>query len=95
MLERLMLINGEWVPASDGAVKQSVNPATGEVLGTAPLATHEDVERALDAARAGQNEWAACSQQERSVVLRRAADLFDDRLEEIAQSITAETPSFH
>ena len=50
MLERLMLINGEWVPASDGAVKQSVNPATGEVLGTAPLATHEDVERALDAA---------------------------------------------
>lgn len=90
MLERLMLINGEWVPASDGVVKQSVNPATGEVLGTAPLATHEDVERALDAARIGQKEWAACSQQERSVVLRRAADLFDDRLEEIAQSITAE-----
>lgn len=90
MEDKLMLIAGEWVPASDGATKQSVNPANGDVLGSAPLATREDVERALDAAQEGKRAWAAKSQAERCAVLRRAAELFDEHLEELAQMVTAE-----
>lgn len=85
-----MLIAGQWVGASDGAVRASTNPATGEVLGSAPLATREDVERALDAAQEGKRAWVAMSRNERCAILRKAADIFDDYLEELAQMVTAE-----
>jgi aldehyde dehydrogenase (NAD+) len=49
--EERMLIDGVLVPASDGAVFETVNPATEEVLGGAADATVEDAERALTAAR--------------------------------------------
>lgn len=90
MEDKLMLIDGQWTSSSSGATKPSANPATGEVLGSAPVATRDDVERALDAARAGQKEWASLSQQRRGEILRHAADLFGERQEEIARSVTAE-----
>ena len=90
MEDKLMLIAGEWVPASDGATRESTNPATGEVLGRAPLATKEDVERALDAAQDGKKLWAAMTRNERCGILRKAADIFDGHLEELAQMVTAE-----
>jgi aldehyde dehydrogenase (NAD+) len=49
--EERMLIDGVLGPASDGAVFETVNPATEEVLGVAADATAEDAERALAAAR--------------------------------------------
>ena len=90
MEDKLMLIAGEWVPASDGATRESTNPATGEVLGCAPLATKEDVDRALDAAQEGKKLWAAMTRNERCGILRKAADIFDGHLEELAQMVTAE-----
>ena len=49
--EDRMLIDGALVPSSSGAVYETVNPATEEVLGTAADATPEDAERAVAAAR--------------------------------------------
>ena len=49
--EPRMLVDGDLVPASTGAVFETVNPATEEVLGVAADASDEDAERALDAAR--------------------------------------------
>ncbi|WP_280490239.1 aldehyde dehydrogenase family protein [Nocardia carnea] len=46
-----MLIDGELVAAADGRVYENINPATEEVLGTAPKAGAADVERAILAAR--------------------------------------------
>ena len=85
-----MLINGEWVGASDGATRESTNPANGEVLGSYPLATKEDVDRALAAAQEGKKVWAALSHAERKAIVLKAADLFDEHLDEIATMITAE-----
>ncbi len=45
------LIDGELVPASNGAEFENVNPATEEVLGTQADGTKEDVDRAIGAAR--------------------------------------------
>ena len=90
MSDRLMLIDGEWVGASDGALRESTNPATGEVLGSYPQATKADVDRALEAAQRGKKEWAALSHGERKQVILKAADLFDQHLDEIASMVTAE-----
>lgn len=46
-----MLIDGELVEATGGRVYDNINPATEEVLGTAPNAGVDDVERAIHAAR--------------------------------------------
>jgi len=49
--EERMLIDGDLVPSSTGAVFETVNPATEEVLGVVADASAEDAERALAAAR--------------------------------------------
>ena len=49
--EERMLIDGSLVRASTGALFDTVNPATEEVLGAAADASDDDAERALDAAR--------------------------------------------
>src|SRR4029078_12280084 len=46
-----MVIGGESVDAADGQTVQGVNPATGQVIATAPLGGREDVDRAVTAAR--------------------------------------------
>ena len=38
-----MIINGKHVDASNGAVVDIINPATGEVIDTVPDCTKEDV----------------------------------------------------
>lgn len=82
-MDAKMLINGKLVGASDGATAQSVNPCTGEVLGTYPCATKADVEAALDAAQAGKKVWAAMSFNQRADILLKAADLFAQYEEEM------------
>ena len=44
-------IDGTWVDASDGGRFDVFNPATGEVIATAPDSKAADVEAAVDAAR--------------------------------------------
>lgn len=90
MIKKQMLIDGEWVDAAGGATRESTNPANGNVLGTYPLATKEDVDRALAAAQKGKKVWAAMSYVERRDIILKAADLFDEHLDEIASMVTAE-----
>jgi len=46
-----MYINGGWCDASNGGVTQVINPGNEEALAEVPLATVEDTERAIRAAR--------------------------------------------
>lgn len=89
-MDKLLLIDGEFVPASDGALRVSINPATGTELGRYPLATKEDVERALDAAQKGKKAWGGMPFAERKEIILKAADLFEEHAEELAQMVTAE-----
>jgi benzaldehyde dehydrogenase (NAD) len=52
-------------------------PATGKHLLDLRLSTPDDVARAAAAAKAAQPAWAAASYQERSAVLRRAAEIYE------------------
>ncbi len=49
--EERLLIDGELVPAADGATYETVAPASGAVLGVAADATVADAQRAIGAAR--------------------------------------------
>ena len=44
-------IGGEWLDARAGETLESLNPATGEVLATAPKGSAEDMNAAVEAAR--------------------------------------------
>ena len=73
LFEGRMLIGGERVVGSGGEWLESENPADESPLGRAPVASVEDVRRAVDAARRAQPGWAARSVWERAATLRRLA----------------------
>lgn len=56
-----LFINGEFVPASDGATFDAHNPANGEHLAYFAEATKEDVDKAVKAARAALPAWGRTS----------------------------------
>lgn len=84
-------INGEYVEDTNGKQIDCIFPATGETIATLHSATPELIDRALDAARAGQKTWAAMSGTERGRVLRRAADIMRERNHELSQLETLDT----
>ncbi len=81
-------IDGRWVDADDGARLDVFNPATGEVIATAPDSKRADVERAIDAARHafdGGSWWPGTSERERGRILLRAAQIVHRDLERLAR----------
>jgi succinate-semialdehyde dehydrogenase/glutarate-semialdehyde dehydrogenase len=85
-----MHIDGEWVGLGDRRVHQVVNPATGEILGDLPLASTDDLDRALAASDAGFRVWRATPVEQRAAVLRKAAALLRERADIIARNATLE-----
>ncbi|MHA3684982.1 NAD-dependent succinate-semialdehyde dehydrogenase [Leucobacter sp. HY1910] len=83
-------IGGTWEPSTSGATLDVQDPATGEVIKSIADATVEDAVRALDAAVAAQESWAATSTRERSNILRRAFDLLMERKEDFALLMSIE-----
>jgi len=68
-----------------GAVFETLNPASGEVLGQLHDANAQDVDAAVASAQAGFDVWSALSGAERGRVLQRAADLLRSRNRELAE----------
>ncbi len=83
-------INGEWRPARSGKTLQVLNPATEEVIGTVAHAEKPDLDEALEAAEKGFALWKKVSAFERAKLMRKAADIFRSRADEIAPLLTME-----
>ena len=85
-----MLIGGEWVDASDGALFDSVNPTTGQVWSRVPEATEADVDRAVRAAHDAFQDgpWSKMTPTERGRHLRRLAELLSERSEALGRTET-------
>ena len=83
-------VDGEWLSAGPRPARPVVNPATGAVLGELPLATADDLDRALEAAERGYKVWKRSSVEDRGKVLRTAAGLLRERAERIARVATLE-----
>ncbi|XP_027981174.1 2-aminomuconic semialdehyde dehydrogenase isoform X2 [Eumetopias jubatus] len=77
-------INGKFVPCN--SYIDSYDPSTGDVYCRVPNSGKEEIDAAVEAARAAFPGWSARSPQERSQVLHRLADLLEQSLEELAQA---------
>jgi succinate-semialdehyde dehydrogenase/glutarate-semialdehyde dehydrogenase len=84
------LIDGEWQAGSGSLSGPVYNPATGEKIADLPFAGAAEMEAALSAAEKGFAAWRRVPAFERYQLLRKAADLVRERLEQIAVSITLE-----
>ncbi|MBH0116720.1 NAD-dependent succinate-semialdehyde dehydrogenase [Salinibacterium sp. NG253] len=85
-----LFIGGEWVAATGSKTLDVTDPATGKVIRTISDASAEDGMRALDAAVAAQDSWAATPARERGEILRRTFDLVQEHRDEIALLMTLE-----
>lgn len=79
-----MLIGGQFVDASDKAVSQVVNPATGEVVDSVPEATLADLDLAIGLAVEGQKEWNAVPLHEKLEILEKYCCLLEENVERIS-----------
>jgi succinate-semialdehyde dehydrogenase/glutarate-semialdehyde dehydrogenase len=89
-MDRRMYIAGSW---TDGAATETIeirSPASGESLGEVPVATTEDVDRAARAAREGQAAMEAMTVFDRARLLHRAADLMEERKEDLGRELALE-----
>lgn len=84
------LIDGVWVAPGRRDTVPVLNPATGRTIGSTPLATPADLDRALDAAGRAFATWRRVTAYERAAVLRRAAAIVRERAEGIARLMTLE-----
>jgi acyl-CoA reductase-like NAD-dependent aldehyde dehydrogenase len=73
-----------------GELRDILDPATGGVIGRAPVHTVEDLDRAVAAARAAQRSWAALGHERRSELLLAAADAIDVNAEALAHLLSRE-----
>ena len=85
-----LYIDGEWLPASDGATVDIIDPATEEKVDTVPMATEADLDHALAAADRAWKEWREVDAWTRSAKLRRVAELLRERADLVADCITEE-----
>lgn len=98
LLKQQCFIKDGWHDASasdndngnNSATIEVSNPFTGEVIGTVPSLSKEDVNEAVAYSHDAQIAWAAKTAQERSELLQKWADLIDANKEDLAIIMTAE-----
>lgn len=83
--DQLLYIGGRYVPSQGNRTFEVVNPANGEVLANVHNANSDDLDAAVESARAGQKAWASLTTVERSRVLLRAVALLRARNDDLAE----------
>jgi aldehyde dehydrogenase (NAD+) len=84
-------INGLWVaPATSIATINAINPATEEVCATVAICGHDDINLAVDAARAAFDNYAALSLDHRIVLVEKLIAIFERRYDEMVTAISTE-----
>ncbi|EEP74454.1 aldehyde dehydrogenase, partial [Micromonospora sp. ATCC 39149] len=84
------LIGGVWGAGGAGGELVVHDPADGRPVSTVPVATADEVGKAVEAARGVAAGWAATAPAERAAALHRAADAVQAATDELAAAVTAE-----
>jgi len=79
-------IGGKWIPSASGKTFDTLHPATGEVITQVAEGDAEDVDLAVDAARAqfDGGEWSRMDARDRGGLMYRLADLIEAEADEFA-----------
>ena len=83
-----MYVGGQWVDG-EGAI-DVINPFDGSVVDTVPKASDEDIENALASAARGAKVMSELTGYARYEILKRTADLMQERIEDFGRTITME-----
>ncbi|MCP4690641.1 MAG: aldehyde dehydrogenase family protein [Desulfobacterales bacterium] len=83
-----LLIGGEWVDSQSTRIRETVNPATGEVIAAFPAATREEARAAVDAAQRGFIALNRIALRERARMLFDTRQKFEERFEELSRVLT-------
>ncbi|MCD0503718.1 CoA-acylating methylmalonate-semialdehyde dehydrogenase [Bordetella petrii] len=83
-------INGQACEGRGGRYAEGFNPATGEVASSIPLASPDDVDAAVAAARTAFPAWSETPALKRARILFNFKALLDQHQDELAALITAE-----
>jgi len=84
-------VAGKWTGAVSGRSFENRNPANlNDLIGTFPRSDAQDVQRAVESAKRGFEQWKRTPAPLRGDVLRRVGDLLTARKEEIARAMTRE-----
>jgi len=90
MQELTHYIGGEHVKGSSGRFADVFNPATGEVQARVPLASKEEMAKAVAIAAAAQPAWAATNPQRRARVMMKYVDLLNRDMDKLAEALSRE-----
>lgn len=83
-------IGGEWRESSDGTRFDVQDPSTGEIMATVASATIDDAMAAVEAASTALETWRDTAPRARAEILRKAFEIMDGRIDEIAELIVRE-----
>jgi acyl-CoA reductase-like NAD-dependent aldehyde dehydrogenase len=87
-MEYKLFIDGQWV--TGGPAFEVRNKYSDEVMGTLPTARREDVDAAIAAAERQAPLMAEMPAGKRAAILLRAADLMQERRDDLARTIAGE-----
>jgi acyl-CoA reductase-like NAD-dependent aldehyde dehydrogenase len=91
--EYQQFIGGAWTAAADGATYEDRDPFTGDVVATAAAGGPADAVAAIEAASAAFEDWRATPPAERQRIFLKAADLLEERRDEVVSMLARETGS--
>ncbi len=82
-----LFINNDWCAAASGERFDVINPATEDVVAQVAKGNADDVDAAVDAARAcfESDAWQQMNVRDRGRLLDRAGDLLKERLPDVAR----------
>ncbi|MEN0040410.1 MAG: CoA-acylating methylmalonate-semialdehyde dehydrogenase [Pseudomonadota bacterium] len=83
-------IGGKRVEGTSGRSADVFNPATGEVQAQVPLANADELNAAIENAKAAQPEWAAQNPQKRARVMMKFVDLLHRDMDKLAEALSRE-----
>lgn len=85
-----LYIGGQWHDAEKGLSIDVINPVNGEVIGKVAHASRSDLEYAVESAVSGFETWSRTSAFDRYKIIRKAASLLRERIEDAARLLTTD-----
>jgi len=83
-------VGGQWLDGTSGRTAEVRDPATGEVIARTPLASPEEVDAAVQAARAAFPDWSRTPVGDRVQFLFRMKSLLETHRGDLSMAISHE-----
>jgi len=89
----LQYIDGQWRDGNSQKTITSVNSFTDEDYVSFQAASIDDVDQAYNSAKKSQKEWSAVNPYEKRTIIRKAADLLEERKDQMIDILVKDTGS--